>query len=93
VWEDHQVLAYGYEDASPGTYESLYLTPNYPVPDEICTEAECVNLGDLINPTIPQRKATICGLHGTQRTPRQDGKIVRGCFMKPHIPVEPPANL
>jgi hypothetical protein len=90
MWENHQVLAYAYEDLSPEAVRIKIYDPNYPGQDRITIEAARVTAGSRWTPTVPPRRTTAYGYECVQRTPGRRDTPVRGFFVMPYVPVSPP---
>jgi hypothetical protein len=92
IWNNHQVLAYAYQQASSNAFTIRIYDPNFNNDDTITIEAQLLTVGVQTIPGIPPRIRTIMGLQCMQHTP--DGQIpVRGFFIMPYQPVTPPAGL
>lgn len=78
IWENHQVLAYGYNDNEDGTLDVHVYDPNYPRRDDVVIHCEPVAVGSDM------------GFRSVQQIGKLTSKGVRGFFAMPYVPVEPP---
>ena len=90
IWQNHQVLAYRYEQLTPFVTDIYIYDPNTPLDDTVFIHAEWV--------TIESRQAdreerSVWGLRCTQRGVKQKHKEVRGFFPVRYVPRKPPDNL
>lgn len=92
IWNNHQVLAYGYSEVSDSTIDVNIYDPNYPGRDDITIRVERVPVGTTFVPGVPLRKRTVLGFKCTHRMFNRDKKV-RGFFAMPYVPVVPPAEL
>lgn len=92
IWNNHQVLAYGYSEVSDSTIDVNIYDPNYPGRDDVTIRLERVPVGTTFVPGVPPRKRTVLGFRCTQRISSRDTKV-RGFFAMPYVPVMPPAEL
>jgi hypothetical protein len=90
IWENHQVLAYGYSEPSATSIHIKIYDPNYPDNDNVRIEAERVIVGKEWVPGIPPRVQSVWGLVSKNS---ENGKTVRGFFGTPYTPIFPPAQL
>lgn len=91
LWENHQVLAYGYSETLTSITIKIY-DPNYHQDDNIRLEAQRVLLGSVPIPGpvgIPIRARSVFGLDVTHNVV---GKV-RGFFWTPYLPIIPPLGL
>lgn len=79
LWENHQVLAYGYERDDAGARISIY-DPNYPGDDGVVIT---------VRPYEPDGEAVRCELIPSRRK----GRPVRGLFEMPYVAKTPPESL
>jgi hypothetical protein len=93
MWENHQVLAYGYQETAPNKVRIDVYDPNYPQEDDIYIEAERVSVDSRTVPDQPPRRITVYGLRCVQKLPDASERPVRGLFMMPYVPVRPPSRL
>jgi hypothetical protein len=78
IWLNHQVLAYGYSEEDPKTINIKIYDPNLPYCDDVVIEL----------------KRETSSLQCTQKASRNEMKVrVRGFFVIPYAPVEPPMIL
>jgi hypothetical protein len=91
IWNNHQVLAYGYSEISATTIDVKICDPNYPQRDDIVIRLERVPVGTTFVPGVPPRKRTVLGFKCMQIVPNRQRKV-RGFFAMPYVPVEPPAE-
>ncbi len=90
VFNNHQVLAWAYQqDAQGGVTIQIY-DPNLPGRDDVVIYSEAVPLGDLA-PTSGSE--TVLGLRSTELVGGEFYKDVRGFFEMPYTPAKPPQAL
>ena len=92
IWNNHQVLAYGYSEISATTIDINIYDPNYPQKDDITIRAERIPVGTTFVPGVPPRKRTVLGFKCTQKVLNRN-ENVRGFFAMPYLPVVPPVEL
>jgi hypothetical protein len=92
MWENHQVLAYQYEEALPNVVRIGIYDPNFPQLDDVHIKCERISVGSRLISRPSPRRVTVYGLRCTQVVRAKD-RIVRGFFMMPYEPVVPPARL
>ena len=92
IWNNHQVLAYGYSEVSDTTINISIYDPNYPGRDNVLIRAERVPVGTTFVPGAPPRKRTVLGFKCTQKI-SDSNKNLRGFFAMPYVPVVPPLGL
>ena len=92
IWNNHQVLAYAYQQISSDRFKISIYDPNYHGNDNISIEAQLVTVGVNFVPGPPPQIETIIGLQCTQQIPT-GSKPVRGFFVMPYQIVTPPAGL
>lgn len=87
VWDNHQVLAYGFSEAADGSSVDVSIyDPNYPNNDTMHIHGERVLAGADANGPIYGLRCTRCG--------GWDGDSpVRGFFPMPYTPIDPPEDL
>lgn len=91
VWNNHQVLAYGYTQKPDGSFGIHIYDPNFPCRDDIVIQANPVVVGNLTSPDgspIPTY-----GLQCKEIAGDQQIMNVLGFMAMPYISVKPPANL
>ncbi|MBN1261496.1 MAG: hypothetical protein JXB35_12530, partial [Anaerolineae bacterium] len=93
LWQNHQVLAYAYEEQSPTLTNIHIYDPNYPKNDGVVIRAERVTLGAKIAPGLPPSVVPVSGFKSVQLTPGHKDRKVRGFFMMPYAPQTPPDDL
>lgn len=86
VWKNHQVLAYGYVDHPDGSLDVRVYDPNAPGRDDVFLHITYAPSGGPTNAAAVGVKCTPVNLH---IYPAQ----VRGFFLMPYEPVEPPEDL
>ena len=90
IFNNHQVLAYAYQqDAAGGITIHIY-DPNLPTQDDVDIHSEPLLLGEIPSPTGPQ---VVMGLRSTQRVGGAYYKDVRGFFAMPYTPEKPPERM
>jgi hypothetical protein len=92
IWNNHQVLAYGYSEVSDTTINISIYDPNYPERDDVLIRAERIPVGTTFVPGVPPRKRTVLGFKCMQKI-SDINKNLRGFFAMPYVPVVPPAGL
>jgi hypothetical protein len=93
VWENHQVLAYGYEEVGPTTTHLAIYDCNAPLDDSAVVVAEQVDLGSsLILDPLP-RWVPAMGLRCAEHLAGVPPRDVRGFFAMPYEAVIPPQGL
>jgi hypothetical protein len=92
IWENHQVLAYGYSEISDTTMDINIYDPNYPQQNDVAIRVERVSVGTTFVPGVPPRKRTVLGFRCIQKITNRE-KNVRGFFAMPYVPVVPPSEL
>ncbi len=93
IWENHQVLAIGYEEQPGGRVEVRIYDPNHPRRDDVVVRCERVAVGNHFLSGPPARVVTTFGLAGVQRVGDRTKRPVRGFFAMPYVPVTPPVDL
>ncbi len=89
VWNNHQVLAYGYVENADGSIDVRIYDPNEPQNDDVTLHAEKVQVGEAAGEAL-FGLATI--EKGKKRTIPVDPPVY-GFFRMPYQPIEPPASL
>ena len=84
IWLNHQVLAYGYQQPSPGQYEIAIYDPNHKNQDGVKLGIEQVQVGADSN-------GPVFGLQIIEEIPHRADKPVRGIFPMTYEPCKPPA--
>jgi hypothetical protein len=92
IWNNHQVLAYGYSEVSASTVDINIYDPNYPQRDDVIIQVERVPVGTTFVPGVPPRKKTVLGFKCKQLVSDRS-KELRGFFAIPYVPVVPPPEL
>jgi hypothetical protein len=87
IFNNHQVLAYAYQQDAAGAITIHIYDPNLPAQDDVDIHAEPVAVGD---PTSSTGALTVMGLKSTQLVGGDFYKDVRGFFAMPYTPVRPP---
>lgn len=88
IWQNHQVLAYGYREPDAETIELLIYDPNYPLRDDVLVRSRRVSI-----PAADPQQPPLSGLQSEQWVGDKRVKPVRGYFCMPYVPVEPPGDL
>ncbi len=83
ICENHQVLAYAYDQPVPGTYHIHIYDSNFPSRDQAMLEAKKVQVGTL-------NGQPVFGLATNEIVPGEMTKLVRGFFEMPYQPAQPP---
>jgi hypothetical protein len=89
IWNNHQVLAYGYFQDPARNAEVYVYDPNYPGRDDVRLEAQRV----YVPYSQGSEKPGGYGFRTVQKVGQQVVREVRGFFMMRYQPVEPPAGL
>lgn len=90
IFNNHQVLAYAYQQDAAGAITIHIYDPNLPAQDDVDIHAEPVVVGEVTSPSGLQ---TIMGLKSTQQVGEKFYKDVRGFFAMPYTPVKPPKSI
>jgi hypothetical protein len=89
IWNNHQVLAFGYSQ-DPARNAAIYVyDPNYPGRDDVRLEAERV----FVPFAQGDEKPGIWGFRTLQKVGEKVVREVRGFFMMRYKPAEPPSRL
>jgi hypothetical protein len=83
IWRNHQVLAYGWKETGPNTYEIPIYDSNYKNRDDIVLKIEQVHVGETID-------GPILGMQTREVIPGKPTKIVRGFFQMNYQASLPP---
>jgi hypothetical protein len=86
VWKNHQVLAYGYREVRDGCYEVRVYDPNAPRSDDVLLRLEQQVVGEADG-------APVEGMQVTPVNVRIHPPLVRGFFLMPYEPIDPPEDL
>lgn len=90
IFNNHQVLAYGYQQDPAGRINIHIYDPNLPGRDDVVIQSELVLLGEETSPSGPQ---TVMGLKSTQLVGGTHYRDIRGFFAMPYTPVKPPKGI
>ena len=90
IFNNHQVLAYAYQQDDSGVVAIKVYDPNLPGRDDVVIQSEPVVLGEVTSPTGSE---TVMGLSSTQLLSGAFYKQVRGYFAMPFLPVQPPKGI
>lgn len=90
VWQNHQVLAYGYHAPGDGSATIRIYDPNYPGRDDVTIRAKSASLGRIDDPSSPEHPTDIRGLRCRLFLGGHDHRPIRGFFLMPYSPVPPP---
>ncbi len=91
LWENHQVLAYGYSETPQGFDIRVY-DPNYPLNEQVVVRCERV-LDEGGTKTVGLRCQRVARVGDGQGGARDDVRRARGFFLMPYTPIEPPPRL
>ncbi len=91
VWNNHQVLAYGYSQNPDSSFEIHIYDPNFPCRDDIFIQAKPVTVGSLTR--IDGTQVPVYSLRCVEKAGAQASIDVLGFMAMPYTPVKPPANL
>ena len=91
IWNNHQVLAIGYTAGPNGEVDIHLYDCNHPRRDDVVIHAERVEVGKAFD--HPAGEKTISGLKCVQQIGDDQEKEVRGFFVMPYVPIEPPSGL
>ena len=94
IWNNHQVLAYGYSESPTGDITMNIYDPNRPNNNDITIEATRVVVGAIFNPSPPSI-APVFGLSCKQMENGVESinEPVRGFFSMDYVPVIPSPGL
>ena len=84
VWQNHQVLAYGYTEKDDGAVDIFIYDPNCPAADDVFIHIEQVQVGE-------EAGVPVYGLTCYESDCWEKRRPLRGFFAMPYEPVEPPA--
>ncbi|OQY42037.1 MAG: hypothetical protein B6242_16625 [Anaerolineaceae bacterium 4572_78] len=87
VWQNHQVLAYGYSEVSDDEFHISIYDPNFPNKDDVIIKAKKISVGKTL------MRNTIWGLECTRKGGGQKDKPIRGFFTIPYEPMTPPEDV
>jgi hypothetical protein len=90
IFNNHQVLAYAYQQDAAGAITIHIYDPNLPAQDDVDIHAEPMVVGEVTSPTGTQ---TVMGLKSTQLVGGAFHKEVRGFFAMPYTPIKPPKRI
>ena len=90
IFNNHQVLAYAYQQDAAGTITIHIYDPNLPAQDDVDIHAEPVVVGE---ETSSNGARTVMGLKSTQQMSGKFYRDVRGFFDMPYTPVKPPKQI
>jgi hypothetical protein len=91
VWQNHQVLAYAYSAAGDGTVWISVYDPNYPGRDDVTIRAVERAAGSV---TLGEAgRFEVSGVECHQYRGSQALRPVRGFFVMPYAPADPPAGV
>ena len=90
IFNNHQVLAYAYQQDDSGGVAIKVYDPNLPGCDDVVVQSEAVVLGTVASPT---GTVTVMGLRSNQLLGGVFYKQVRGYFAMPYQPVQPPKGI
>jgi hypothetical protein len=90
IFNNHQVLAYAYQQDASGAVTIKIYDPNLPGRDDVVIQGQPVMLGQVTTPTGPQ---TVMGLKAVQMLGGNFYQAVRGFFPMPYVPIQPPAGV
>jgi hypothetical protein len=90
IFNNHQVLAYGYRQNAEGSYTLKVYDPNFPGRDDVIISLDPVVLGE---EPAPMGAQIVAGLKSTQRLGSAPYREVRGFFAMPYTPLRPPKGL
>jgi hypothetical protein len=93
VWQNHQVLAFGYHSPGDGTIVFRVYDPNYPGRDDVTIRAAARIAGTIDDPASPGHSLDIPGVECRQFIGKRDLRPVRGFFVMPYSPAGPPDDL
>jgi hypothetical protein len=90
IFNNHQVLAYAYQQDNSGAVAILVYDPNLPDQDDVVIQCEPVVLGEV---TSSAGSEVVMGLKSIQLLGGAFYKQVRGLFAIPYAPEQPPKGL
>jgi len=83
VWDNHQVLAYGYSEGPDGSFDIHIYDPNCCADDQAFIHIEKIQVGQ-------ERGAPLHGLTCYESDCQNKRRPLHGFFVMPYDPVEPP---
>lgn len=86
VWNNHQVLAYGYAEHPDGSVDIRIYDPNCPKVDDVIIYAERVLVGE-------DNGQPVFGLKCYEADCWEKRRVLHGFFAMPYEPVDPPDRL
>lgn len=83
VWNNHQVMAYGYQENPDGSFELRIYDPNCPNDDNVTIHIERVQVGE-------ENGNPVYGLASYERDCWDQHRVLHGFFAMPYEPADPP---
>jgi hypothetical protein len=83
IWQNHQVLAYNYQQLGPGQYQISIYDPNHENQDEVKLQIEQIQVGS-------DSDGSAFGIQIYEQVPNRSDKEVRGIFPMTYQPCSPP---
>jgi hypothetical protein len=93
VWNNHQVLAFGYQSDGEGSLTIRIYDPNFPGRDDVTIRAERTIAGSIADPAHPGSMLEVPGVRCRQFVGGRALRPVRGLFVMPYTPAVPPEDL
>ncbi len=90
IFNNHQVLAWAYDEDARGVTTIQIYDPNLPERDDVVIRCEQVVLGEEVSPNGLQ---SVIGFKSTELIAGEFYKDVRGFFAMPYSPEKPPKGL
>jgi hypothetical protein len=90
IFNNHQVLAYAYQQNESGACTINIYDPNLPGRDDVTLMIEPVVVGEVASPAGLK---TIMGMKSSQLMGGSFYKPVRGFFSMPYLPIQPPRGI
>ncbi len=90
IFNNHQVLAWAYQEDASGAITIHIYDPNLPGRDDVVVRSEQVLLSDEVSPSDPQ---SMQGLKSSELLGGEFYKLVRGFFEIPYSPVKLPKGI
>jgi hypothetical protein len=90
IFNNHQVLAYAYQQDASGSYTVNIYDPNLPGHDDVILRVEPAVVGEESTPSGSQ---VIMGLKTSELVKDAQYREIRGFFAMPYTPVTPPKGI
>lgn len=90
IFNNHQVLAYAYQQDASGEVTIQVYDPNLPDRDDVVIHSTPTSVGEITSPSGTQ---TVLGLKSVQQVAGSFYRDVQGYFAMPYTPVKPPKGI